>query len=434
MSALRQAARIRAAAEILAEIFAHHRPATLVLADWGKAHRFAGSGDRAAIGNLVFDALRRRQSLAAQMVSEEPRALAIAAAPAALGMTPEELIAAADGSKYALTPLTEEECAGLARECDEHAPAWVRGDYPQWLAPHVSRVFGSRAAIEGAALAKRAPVDLRVNTLKANREKVLHALARYKPNKTPLSPIGIRIKPPTAGERQANVEAEASHGRGWFEVQDEASQIAACLCDAGAKMQVLDYCAGAGGKTLALSAMMENAGQIYAFDKDKQQIRPIFERLRRAGARNTQVLDAGDLPAIEALGQRFDVVLVDAPCTGTGTWRRRPESKWRLKPANLEARQREQRAVLAAAALSVKTGGRLVYVTCSILGEENIDIVTEFLGANPTWRIKSYRDVWQSAIGGDAPVSADGREDTLLLTPARHGTDGFFIAILEKPT
>jgi 16S rRNA (cytosine967-C5)-methyltransferase len=196
-------------------------------------------------------------------------------------------------------------------------------------------------------------------------------------------------------------------------------------------MQVLDLCAGAGGKTLALAAEMENSGQIYAYDSDKSQLRPIFERLGRAGVRNVQVMDGGDETALLALGARFDVVLVDAPCTGTGTWRRRPDSKWRLRRESIAVRQGEQRAVLELGAGLVKPGGRLVYVTCSVLPEENTDQAEWFLATFGRFRLVPYAELWQTRARSALPLSADGRADTLLLTPASHGTDGFFIARFE---
>ena len=429
---MRPGARMKAAVEVLDEIFVHHRPAAQALADWGKAHRFAGSGDRAAIGNLVFDVLRRRLSLAARMGDDSTRALVLAAAPEAFAMTAEEVAAAADGSEYALAPLTPSERAGLEREVPEDAPAHVRADIPEWLVPSFERAFGDRLVEEGRALARRAPVDLRANTLKADRERVLKALSRFGAEPTPMSPVGVRIPPPAGPGRTPNVEAEPGHGKGWFEIQDEASQIAALLSGASPRRQVLDLCAGAGGKTLAMAAAMQNTGQVYAYDADRVQLRPIFERLKRAGVRNAQVLPAGDEEAVRALGARFDVVLVDAPCTGSGVWRRRPDAKWRVKPQNLADRQKEQQEVLELAVPLVKPGGRLVYVTCSVLPEENKDQVTAFLERHPEFSLQPYAESWAAYIGGTPPASADGSSDTLLLTPATHDTDGFFIAILER--
>ena len=399
----------------------------------GRAHRFAGSGDRAQIGNIVYDVLRKRQSLAARMGDDLPRALVIATAPATLSIPPDDVIALADGSRHALSPLSQEEISGLrTSEPDSNAPSHVYADVPEWLMPSLTRAFGERAVAESKSLAERAPLDLRVNLLKADQEKVLKALEHTGAAPTPLSPVGIRIPAAAGSRRLPNVEAEASHGKGWFEVQDEGSQIAALLARANPREQVLDLCAGAGGKTLALGARMQNTGQLYAYDRDKSQLRPIFERLKRAGVRNVQVMDAGDEAALDALAGRFDLVLADAPCTGVGTWRRRPDIKWRVKPENLQARITEQRAVLERAAIMVRPGGRLVYVTCSLLPEENTDQVAWFLNDNPEFALAPYRDAWQEAIQAPVPHSADGDETTLLLTPACHGTDGFFVALMER--
>ena len=337
---MRPGAHIKSAIEVLEEVLARHRPAALALADWGRSHRFAGSGDRAAIGNLVYDVLRHRRSLAARMGSDTVRAVTLAAAPAALGLSAEAVAVSADGSAYAIEPLTNAEREGLTRELPPETPASVVGDFPDWLEPSLRRAFGETAAEEAAALARRAPVDLRVNTLKADRAKVLKALARFSPIPTPFSPLGIRLPAPEGAGRQPNVEAEAAHGKGWYEVQDEGSQVAALVAGAAPRQQVLDICAGAGGKTLAFAAAMRNTGQVYAYDDEPARLRPIFDGLKRAGARNVQVLQAGGQEALAALGPRFDLVFADAPCTGTGAWRRRPDAKWRLRPANSSSANR----------------------------------------------------------------------------------------------
>jgi 16S rRNA (cytosine967-C5)-methyltransferase len=305
----------------------------------------------------------------------------------------------------------------------------VRGDYPDWLSPSFARAFGGTAAEEGAALARRAPVDLRVNTLKADRDRVIKALARFAPVATPYSPLGVRLPAPHGPARQPNVEAEVGHGRGWFEIQDEGSQITALMANARPREQVLDICAGSGGKTLLFAASMRNTGQIYAYDEDPLRLRPILERLKRAGVRNTQVLAAGDAAGLAALGPRFDLVFVDAPCTGSGAWRRRPDAKWRLKTANLEQRREQQKNALAAAAALVKVGGRLVYATCSLLPEENGDQIAAFLTNHPGFQRLPWHTAWALGVGGEPPASAS--ELDLVLTPRRHGTDGFFIATLE---
>ena len=429
---MRDGARASAAIEVLADIEARKRPASEALKDWGLAHRFAGSGDRAAIGNLLFDALRKRASSAYAMDDGSPRALVLRTLVTGWGMTPDAVAALADGSKHAPEPLTEAERAGLARAVPADAPAPVRGDFPEWLAPEFSRAFGSHAGEEGAALSQRAPVDIRVNTLKATREKVLKALARFEASPTDHSPLGIRIAPAPGPGRSPHVEAEPGHGKGWFEVQDEGSQLATLLAGAKPKHQVIDLCAGAGGKTLALAAAMQNTGQLYAYDSDRMRLRPIFERLKRAGARNVQVLPAGDVASLAPLEGRMDLVLIDAPCTGSGVWRRRPDAKWRLKAEMLEARQAEQRAVLDQGAVLVKPGGRLAYVTCSVLPSENRDQVDAFLARHAGFKLVPWRTHWAALPGAPALPSADGSDQALLMTPLSHGTDGFFVAVLER--
>ena len=426
------AARVSAAIEVLADIAARKRPASETLKDWGLAHRFAGSGDRAAIGNLVFDALRHRASNAYAMKSNDPRALVLRTLVSGWGMTPEAVSALADGSRFAPEPLTPVELAGLKRTIAADAPAHIRGDYPEWLDPLFLRAFGGSAAEEGAALAQRAPVDLRANTLKATREKVVNALRRFDAAPTPYSPIGVRIAPGKGPSRSPHVEAEPAHGKGWFEVQDEGSQLATLLSGAKPKEQVLDLCAGAGGKTLALAGSLENSGQIYAYDADRMRLRPIFDRLKRAGARNVQVLQPGDSAALSTLEQKMDRVLIDAPCTGSGVWRRRPDAKWRLSPEMLAARLAEQVAVLDQGAALVKAGGHLAYITCSVLPLENRDQVDAFLARHPEFSLVPWTEAWREALKTEPPPSADGSSETLLMTPRTFGTDGFFVALLKR--
>jgi 16S rRNA (cytosine967-C5)-methyltransferase len=427
------AGRASAAIEVLADITDRKRPAADALKDWGLAHRFAGSGDRAAIGNLVFDALRRRASSAYAMRDDSPRVLVLRTLVSSWGMTPEAVEALADGSRFAPAPLTPPELEGLGRTLSANTPPNVHGDYPEWLDPQFQQAFGAQAAEEGAALATRAPVDLRVNTLKATRDKVLHALRRFKAVPTPYSPLGVRIAAGTGPSRSPHVEAEPAHGKGWYEVQDEASQIATRLSGARPKEQILDLCAGAGGKTLALAAAMENTGQIYAYDADRMRLRPIFERLKRAGVRNVQVLDPGNTEALADLEGKMDRVIVDAPCTGSGVWRRRPDAKWRLSPQMLEARLAEQRAVLDQATRLVKPGGRLLYITCSVLPPENRDQVTAVLSRHPEFAIMPWAPLWEpAALSAAPPQSADGSAETLLMTPRSFGTDGFFVSMLQR--
>ncbi len=422
---------ISAAIEILDEIQHRHRPASEALKDWAKSHRFAGSGDRHAIGTLAFDVLRRRNSLAAHMGAETSRALCLAA----LHDTwqwPIERIAAQLVETHGPGELTPAERLALSGPLPAGLPAHVYGDFPEWLAGSFHRAFGDGAADEGAALARRAPIDLRVNTLKADRPRLLTALAKFGATPGNLSPWCVRIPPPGPEQRPPAVEAEPSHGKGWFEIQDEASQIAALMTGAKAGEQVADICAGAGGKTLALAAMMANKGQIHAHDADRYRLRPIFERLQRAGARNVQVIGADEGDRLAALAGRLDCVLIDAPCTGSGSWRRKPDAKWRLTERQLVQRQEDQRGLLDRGGALVKPGGRLVYVTCSVLPEENEDQIAAFLARMANFAPVACESQWQTAIGTTAPASAIASSLGLQLTPARHDTDGFFISILRR--
>ncbi len=426
-------ARMAAGAQVLEEILVRHLPAAMALSDWGRKHRFAGSGDRSAIGNLVYDALRRRHTIAARLGGQTPRALAIGAAPEAFQLTVDEVIAAAnDGSPHSIGPLSDEEAAGLGRDLGDDLAAHIAGDFPEMWTASLQRTFGDRLVAEMQAFGQRAPVGLRANALKAEPAKVIKALAKFTPQPARYAPHGVILPHPGGGRRTPNVEADPAHGKGWFEVQDEGSQIVAALSGAGPRMQVLDLCAGAGGKALALGAQMGNTGQIYAYDRDAGQLRPIFERLKRAGVRNVQTIAPGDEAALLEHADRFDVVFIDAPCSGSGTWRRRPDAKWRLSPENLATRLRDQQTVLSLGRQLVKPGGRLIYVTCSILPEENIDQADWFLNGDDTFERLAFGDLWRATIGGDPPQSADGRQDSLLLTPASHGTDGFFFAAFRR--
>ncbi len=424
--------RLSAAIDVLQLIEERHLPAKNALAEWGRANRFAGSKDRAAIGNLVFDILRNKSSLAWNMEDDSPRALTLAGAVHLWGEAVEALADDFKDNKFAPEAINEKEKKSLTSIRSEAAPAWVSANIPEWLYHAMSTQFNETFELEAKELSKRAPIDIRVNTLKSNREKLLNAFSKYNARETDLSPFGLRLPAAKQEKKSPNIEADAEHGKGWFEVQDEGSQIASLLTGAKEGDQVLDYCAGAGGKTLALSSIMNNKGQIHAYDADKHRLRPIFERLKRAGCRNVQTLEAGNEVQLELLKNNMDIVLVDAPCTGTGTWRRHPDAKWRLSETSLADRQNEQREVLRKAATHVKPGGKLVYVTCSLLPSENKEQVDAFMEETPAFKPLSYKDQWQQSGNKAELISATGDDHFLTLTPNSHKTDGFFIAILQN--
>jgi 16S rRNA (cytosine967-C5)-methyltransferase len=423
-------ARIAAAIEVLADIESRHRPAADSLKDWGLGHRFAGSKDRAALASLVFDALRCRASAAWIMGMETPRAVLLGSLREIRGLSGDEIAALCTGDNHAPLPLSDDERSRLATATLDGAPDHVRGDYPEWLAPAFGAAFGDRAVDEGRAFAARAPLDLRVNLLKGTHEKAQAALMHLNAQPTPLSPLGLRL--PLADDgRSPSLVGEPAYIKGLVEIQDEGSQLAALLCAAQPGEQVLDLCAGGGGKTLAFAAAMDNHGQIYATDREARRLAPLHARLERGGTRNVQIrTPRRGSDVLADLEGRCDLVLVDAPCTGTGTWRRNPDAKWRIRPGALEQRIKQQDAVLDQAARFVKPGGRIVYVTCSLLAAENEERIAAFLARRADFAaIDSTTLVAAARLPGLAAFTA---AHSVHLSPLKSGTDGFFIAGVRR--
>jgi 16S rRNA (cytosine967-C5)-methyltransferase len=414
------AARVQAAIDILAGLEQTQQPADRYLKDFFRARRYAGSKDRRAISERVFDILRHHARFAHRMGDADPRALAIASV-----LAEEANIESLFTGGYGPAPLTEAERAAIAAT-PAPMPPHVAGEYPQWLAPSLSRAFGGALAEEMAALQARAPVDLRVNTLKASRPNVLAGLKAegFAPAVTPYSPVGLRIPP---GEGSAALARSPLFLSGALEFQDEAAQIASLLAGARPGMRVLDLTAGAGGKALAMAAAMNNQGAILAFDHNPRRLAPLADRAERAGATCIALAEGRDDPLWG--DGTFDLVFLDAPCSGSGTWRRQPELRRRLTPARLAELTGIQDALLDEAARHVVEreagpGGRLVYATCSLLPQENEDRVAAFLLRNPGFRRLEAASAWEGRIPG---LSQDFRA-----SPARTGTDGFYCALLER--
>jgi 16S rRNA (cytosine967-C5)-methyltransferase len=427
------AARLSAAIELIEAIDKERVPAAKALKEWGTAHRYAGSGDRAAISGLIWDVLRRRASSAWIMDDDTPRARVLGMLKVERGLDVEAIAALCDGARFAPEPLSDAEHAALASRTLKDAPAHIAGDYPEWLDGALAQVFGDDRAAEATAMASRAPLDLRINTLKAKREKILPSLAHLGATASPWSPIGLRIEL-GADARNPGIHAEEDFIKGAIEVQDEGSQLAALLSGAKPGEQVIDLCAGAGGKTLALAAMMQGKGRLIATDHDKRQLAPIHERLSRAGVHNCDVrTPKGPNDTLSDI-HGADLVLIDAPCTGTGTWRRNPDAKWRMRPGALEVRLRDQVAVLDRAADLVKPGGRIAYITCSVLPAENGEQIRAFAARHPEFAVvppsQTTAVLWDKAEDFAAATlqSAEG----LLMTPRRTGTDGFFVSVLKR--
>lgn len=431
---LTPAARCAAAIDVLTDITERRRPAADALKDWGLAHRFAGSGDRAGIASLVYDALRRRASAGWIMGSETPRALVIGSLRLQQGLAAPSIAALFSGEGYAPPALTGEERTRIETATLDGAPPEIAGDAPAFILPELEATLGDDLIPELRALARRAPLDLRVNALRGPRDAILPALEGYGATPTPHAPQGLRV-PVGADGRGPALHVEAEFLEGWYEIQDEGSQLAALLAGAKPGEMVVDLCAGGGGKTLALAAAMNNTGQLIATDGDPRRLAPIHERLRRSGAQAEVRTPRGGKQRADVLADldgQIDRVLVDAPCTGSGTWRRNPDAKWRLRPGSLTTRHAEQAAVLDRAADLVRPGGRIVYVTCSLFPSENDAAVSALMSR----RGDAFRPVPATVLMAEAPASLVGavRNTThgVQMTPLRTGTDGFYVAAIQR--
>jgi 16S rRNA (cytosine967-C5)-methyltransferase len=427
---LTPAARIAAAIDLLEVVEgAPKRPADAVANDFFRTRRYIGSGDRRAVSDRVWTVLRARRRLGWWLggAPNSPRLL-VAASLLLEGWSRSGVQQAFSGGQFAAAPLDRTESATLAK-IDGHTldhpnmPEAVRLEIPDWLLPRLAARFGTSLPAELAALSQPAGLDMRVNLLKTSRDQAKAALAAegWHAEPTKLSPWGLRIdgrRPVTSGP---------AFQSGLIEIQDEGSQLVAAMVGAMPGMRVVDWCAGAGGKTLALAGAMENRGQIVACDVSAPRLDAAVRRLRRAGVHNVErhLVEPGDKWLKRRAGT-FDRVLVDAPCTGTGTWRRNPDARQRLNQADLVELLPKQAAILDAAQSLVRKAGRLVYATCSLLEEENEAQVTSFLLRHPDFAIVPLARAWPLH---QPPPNAG---DFLWLTPARHGTDGFFTAVLER--
>jgi 16S rRNA (cytosine967-C5)-methyltransferase len=421
------AGQLAAAIDLLAEIENDARPADAVANSFFRNRRFIGAGDRREVSTLVWGVLRARRHLGwwLQKFGAEPTPRLLLAAQAIFtGMTPHKIAMAFTSGRYGPPPLSETESATLEKFAGhtlEHPnmPEAVKYEVPDWIFPRLQAQFGDTLAAEMRALAETAPLDLRVNALKSTREAAIAELAgeRLQALPTRFSPWGLRL-----AARQS-VTASKTFQSGTIEIQDEGSQLIALLVGAAPGMRVADYCAGAGGKTLAIAMTMENKGHIVACDVSAPRLDGAIKRLRRAGVHNAErhLLEPGD-KWLKRQERKFDRVLVDAPCTGTGTWRRNPDARLRLKESDLSEIMPKQAMILDQAQRLVKPGGRLIYATCSLLTEENEAQVEGFLARHPDFR--------RVELGHPLPQALHG--PALRLTPLKHGTDGFFGVVLEK--
>lgn len=423
--------RAAAAIEVLEDIYARKRPATEALKDWGTSHRFAGSGDRAAIGNIVFDALRLKAHSNWIFETDSARAQVMGALLMDWGMSRQDLVTAFDGDKFAPAPLSDTESHQVTTRNLEEAPDVIKSGLPEWTVDYFQNNFDEAWIEEAQGFLRRAPLDVRVNTLKANLASVEKSLQKYNVRRAPIARQGLRFNAPKGAGRLPNIQSDKAYLTGKIEIQDAASQVAADLVFAQSGEQILDFCAGAGGKALALAAAMENKGQIHAFDEDPKRLAPLVERSKRAGIRNIQI-HQGSEEILSGLMGKMDRVIVDAPCTGSGTWRRRPDAKWRLSEAQLNTRIEEQNDALVRAAPYVRPGGYLVYVTCSVFPQENEERVNDFLTDNPAFEILSVGEVWQDLFGFEQQKPWSQDFNSITMTPGSTDTDGFFVAVMGR--
>lgn len=338
---------------------------------------------------------------------------------AAQRVGPDAAAALFDGGPHAPAPLTAAERAAL-----DAAPAAL----PDWLAASLTRAFGDRVEEELAALSARAPLDLRVNTLKATPAQAAERLAEEGIVAEPLAlPPGAL----TVLAGSVDVDGSDAQAAGLVEIQDRGSQIVAALCDARPGQRVLDLCAGAGGKSLALAAAMQNTGRLLATDTGPVRLKRLAPRAARAGATliETRQLAPDWLDGPSSFAETFDRVVVDAPCSGSGTWRRNPETRARLTPESLAVLTTLQGRLLDAAAPLVAPGGRLIYITCSILPEEGEDVVAGFLPRHASFDTQPIQSLWESVFGSAPPRPL---RHHLRLTPAQDGCDGFFVTVFAR--
>ncbi len=436
-------ARLAAAIEILEAIEDANTAADAIIRAYFRPRRYAGSKDRRAVGGRVFDVIRHRARLdwwiagAAGDMQPSARLRVLASVLILDKETPEGVKSLFDGSAHSPSSLDaaeEELLENLSGKplLHEAMPPGVVYEVPEWLDETLQGQWGENYEAEMTALNLPAPVDIRVNTGRVSRDQARKSLSidHIKTEPAALSPIGLRLS------ERARLEETKAFKKGLIEVQDQGSQLIALLCETKPGMTVVDYCAGAGGKTLALADAMAlqggeaSKGALIACDISSKRLSGMDDRLKRCGVKKIQKLVLDDEPALAALEGTADRVLVDVPCSGTGAWRRHPEARWRLTPERLDQHVGEQQKVLEAAAKLVKPGGHLIYATCSVLIQENENQVEAFLDNHRIFTLMPIADIWSRILPTPCPPSETG----VRLTPASTDTDGFYCAVMERRT
>ena len=402
---MQESARYQAIFEIIEQVFSDKQPADNILNSYFRERRYIGSKDRRFISENVWDIIRHRRRLEFEAQSTSIRKLMIVWA------KNKSLETVFGGGQYGMSILSEEETDWLDNLPENPYLQDVEAECPQWLFDKIKDFELLKS------LNRPATADFRVNA--GSRETIIKKMKEegFDVVSTPFSPIGVRA------EERINLNNCITFQDGLIEPQDEASQIAAILADVKPEHKVIDYCCGAGGKSLTLSYLMQNKGQIEAHDIDERRLEAILPRMKRLQANNIKTVKTTEV------GQDYDRFIIDAPCSGSGTWRRSPDAKFRLNEKKLLEIVDIQSSLLDLAAEKVKQGGRIVYITCSILEEENTQQITKFLNRNNDFSLVDMQTIWDKKIESPYPF-AD--KNCLKFNPLTTGTDGFFIAVMER--
>lgn len=405
---MQTAARYQAVLELISDIFKNIKPADVIIETYLKSKKYIGSKDRRFITDTVWNIIRNRMKLEFDASSKEYRKILLTY----LKKKGEKIDEIFNGEQYSPSCLTAEEKLWLAKDNEDVYPPFVEAEVPEWLYKKVQDVRLLKSLNESAA------ADFRINV--KNREIVIEKMKAegFEVYPTPYSPLGIR-----SNDRIALGNCIA-YKEGMIEVQDEASQIASILCDVRPEHKIIDYCCGAGGKSLAMAYLLQNKGHIYAHDIEKKRLMAIRPRMERLHINNIELLDF-----VATSDNNFDRFVIDAPCSGTGTWRRSPDAKFRLNQNMVDKLNKIQIELLEKAYEKTKIGGRIIYITCSILNEENEEIIAAFLQNYSGVRLVNIKELWESKIELPYPYHS---EKYLRMSPLTTGTDGFFVCVMEK--
>lgn len=402
---MQSGARYQAILEIITQVFKDEQPADKIINDYIRSRKYIGSKDRRFIVDEVWQIIRNRCKLTFDAKSDDPRKIL-------LYYNKDRLEQVFDGSTYGLTPLTKEEQNWLCQENNEPYPDWVEAECPKWLYEKIGNLEFCKA------LNGQAQTDVRAHGISADELQAKLAAEGIESKKGAYSPYCLKIK-----ERLVLNNCMVWQD-GYLDVQDEASQLAAILIDAKPEHKIIDYCCGAGGKSLALSNILKDNGHILAYDIEAKRLEAIKPRMARLNVHNIELTEI-----IADSDKDFDRFILDAPCSGTGTWRRAPDAKFRLTEQKLYGLTKIQAELLEIAAVKTKIGGRIIYITCSVLPDENEKQIEQFLAAHNEFKPVNMRELWEGKIA--APYPHDD-EFMLKLSPYKTGTDGFFICVLKK--